>query len=64
MSFGVSASTRGEAFDYKSVCAEADEALYRAKGSGRDRVCAARAARAQEPTPLATAAGPIPVISG
>lgn len=39
MSFGVGASQRGEAFDYAKVFATADEALYRAKDSGRDQVC-------------------------
>jgi diguanylate cyclase (GGDEF)-like protein len=44
MSFGVSASARGNAFDYETVFAEADLALYEAKRSGRDRVCAAAGA--------------------
>ena len=39
MSFGVSASASECAFDYKSVCEEADSALYEAKRQGRDRVC-------------------------
>ena len=39
MSFGVSASEAGGAFDYKSVCAEADAALYEAKRKGRNEVC-------------------------
>jgi diguanylate cyclase (GGDEF)-like protein len=39
MSFGVSASRRGSAFEYKAICAAADAALYEAKGSGRNRVC-------------------------
>src|SRR5947207_3268564 len=39
VSLGVSASRRGEAFDYAAVFAEADAALYEAKRSGRDRVC-------------------------
>jgi diguanylate cyclase (GGDEF)-like protein len=39
MSFGVSASRRDSAFDYKAICAEADEALYEAKRGGRDAVC-------------------------
>ena len=38
MSFGVGASERNEAFDYGSVFARADAALYRAKREGRDRV--------------------------
>ncbi len=39
MSFGVSASRRGGAFDFAAVMVEADDALYAAKGAGRDRVC-------------------------
>jgi diguanylate cyclase (GGDEF)-like protein len=39
MSFGVGASGRGEAFEYDSVFAQADSALYRAKQNGRDQVC-------------------------
>jgi diguanylate cyclase (GGDEF)-like protein len=41
MSFGVSASATGTIFDYATVFAQADAALYEAKRSGRDRVCAA-----------------------
>ena len=39
MSFGVSASALDTAFDYRSVCEQADEALYEAKRQGRNRVC-------------------------
>jgi diguanylate cyclase (GGDEF)-like protein len=38
MSFGVSASGPDEPFDYTTVFARADAALYRAKSDGRDRV--------------------------
>jgi diguanylate cyclase (GGDEF)-like protein len=38
MSFGVCASARGEQFDYTSIFARADAALYDAKRAGRDRV--------------------------
>jgi diguanylate cyclase (GGDEF)-like protein len=38
MSFGVSASEPETAFDYATVCAEADAALYEAKRAGRNRV--------------------------
>jgi len=39
LSVGVGASKHGERFDYKAIFAQADEALYRAKDSGRNRVC-------------------------
>ena len=38
MSLGVGASDHGESFDYASVFAQADAALYRAKRAGRNRV--------------------------
>lgn len=42
MSFGVAASTPGTRFDYATVFAQADKALYEAKCDGRDRVRLAR----------------------
>jgi diguanylate cyclase (GGDEF)-like protein len=39
MSFGVSASSNGSAFDYQEAFRAADAALYEAKGNGRNRVC-------------------------
>lgn len=41
LSFGVSASKRGEPFDYRQVEAAAAAALYSAKPDGRKRDCAA-----------------------
>ena len=38
MSFGVSACGHDEAFDYRTVCARADGALYEAKREGRNLV--------------------------
>ena len=38
ISFGVAASLPGEDFDYPTVFARADAALYEAKGAGRNRV--------------------------
>jgi diguanylate cyclase (GGDEF)-like protein len=39
MSFGVSGSLPGQSFNYTEAFARADEALYEAKASGRNRVC-------------------------
>jgi diguanylate cyclase (GGDEF)-like protein len=39
MSFGVSASSRDQAFDYQRISEQADAALYQAKRLGRNRVC-------------------------
>ena len=46
MSLGVGASQQGECFNYASVFSVADAALYRAKRSGRNRVCVADAEQA------------------
>jgi diguanylate cyclase (GGDEF)-like protein len=63
MSFGVSASANGTIFDYATVFAQADAALYEAKRSGRDRVCAAlvNAQPAESPVsaPLLAAESPV-----
>jgi diguanylate cyclase (GGDEF)-like protein len=40
-SFGVAASAPDESFYFNAVYARADEGLYEAKDSGRNRVCAA-----------------------
>ena len=41
VSFGVAVSRPGDGFRYKGLFAAADRALYRAKRTGRDRVCSA-----------------------
>ncbi len=43
LSLGVAVCPPGEAFDYASLFARADHALYEAKRSGRDQVCCAAA---------------------
>lgn len=58
MSFGVAASREGEVFDFESVFAEADGALYQAKAQGRNQVC--RAAT-REPMPSRR---PQPILAG
>jgi diguanylate cyclase (GGDEF)-like protein len=50
MSIGVAATAPGERFAYHEVFARADAALYEAKRSGRDRVCADTAT--SEPPPF------------
>ncbi|MHB8492323.1 MAG: GGDEF domain-containing protein, partial [Solirubrobacteraceae bacterium] len=47
VSIGLAASAPGEPFDYESVFRRADAALYEAKRSGGDRVCATRTRRAE-----------------
>ncbi len=49
MSFGVSASKDGQPFDYAAVFKCADDALYRAKRSGRNRVCLSEETRSAQP---------------
>jgi PleD family two-component response regulator len=54
MSFGVGATTPGEALDYEAVFGRADRALYEAKRAGRNRVVI------DDGAPLAAAAVPTP----
>src|ERR1041385_8353869 len=60
MSFGVGASRNGEVFDYGEVFKMADEALYRAKGNGRDQVCLSQPTTPQPQGLAAFAAQPLP----
>jgi diguanylate cyclase (GGDEF)-like protein len=53
MSFGVSASEHGEIFDYETTFEQADAALYRAKNTGRDRVCSHTSADGAPPLGIA-----------
>lgn len=54
MSFGVAASTEGEPFDFEPLYRQADAALYRAKGAGRDRVAGAPDLPGAPEVPVAT----------
>jgi diguanylate cyclase (GGDEF)-like protein len=49
MSLGVAASHDGEPFDFDTLYARADAALYAAKRAGRDRVCTGPARPAEAP---------------
>jgi diguanylate cyclase (GGDEF)-like protein len=49
ISFGVNGSRKGEAFDYPTIFAGADEALYTAKQEGRNLVRIAESARVVHP---------------
>jgi diguanylate cyclase (GGDEF)-like protein len=62
MSLGVSASSDREPFDYSSVFARADAALYTAKRRGRDRVCVD--SDHAEPVLASARRRPLPVAAG
>jgi diguanylate cyclase (GGDEF)-like protein len=55
MSFGVTASPGGTRFDYPTVFAQCDAALYEAKRRGRDRVCTAADVGPADEDPLPVA---------
>jgi diguanylate cyclase (GGDEF)-like protein len=61
MSFGVSSSPVAHGFEYDSVFAAADEALYEAKSLGRDRVCTQEVA-GMPGSPSATMQPPRPAV--
>jgi len=55
ISVGTATTTSGEPFRFKDVVDRADAALYRAKGTGRDRVCSDAGAKpADHPRPART----------